>query len=77
LLAHGGYELAPVWNRVELGKCETIPARRIVGYQWGSGGGETTLSERLPFGHMGAFHSSSAVPSEGGTILRAGCRMEP
>jgi hypothetical protein len=36
-----------------------------VGYQWGSGGGETTLSERLPCGHTGAFHSSGAVPSVG------------
>jgi hypothetical protein len=35
-------------------------------YQWGRGGGETTLSERLPCGHTGTFHSSSAVPSEGG-----------
>jgi hypothetical protein len=64
------------YGRVELGKCGTIPARRIAGYQWGRGGGETTLSERLLCGHKGAFHSSGAVPS-GGTILRAGCRMGP
>jgi hypothetical protein len=35
-------------------------------YQWGRGGGETTLSERLPCGHTGAFHNFNAVPSEGG-----------
>jgi hypothetical protein len=29
--------------RVELSKCETIPASRIVGYQWGRGGSETTF----------------------------------
>jgi hypothetical protein len=41
-----------------------------VGYQWGRGGGETILSERLPCGHTGAFHSSGAVPSEGwGTVF--------
>jgi hypothetical protein len=57
--------------------CGTIPASRIAGYQWGSGGGETTLSERLPCGHMGAFHSSGAVSSEGETVLRARCRMGP
>jgi hypothetical protein len=43
----------------------SIPASRIAGYQWGRGGGETTLSERLLCGHMGAFHSSGVVPSEG------------
>jgi hypothetical protein len=32
---------------------------------WGRGGGATTLSERLPCGHIGAFHSSGVVPSEG------------
>jgi hypothetical protein len=41
----------------------------MVGYQWGSGGGQTTLSERLPCGHTGAFHSSGAIPSEGGTVF--------
>jgi hypothetical protein len=57
------------YGRVELGKCGTIPARRIAGYQWGSSGGETTLSQRLPCGHTGAFHSSGVVPSERGTVL--------
>jgi hypothetical protein len=41
-----------------------IPSR-IAGYQWGRGGSETTLSERLSCGHTGAFHSSGAIPSEG------------
>jgi hypothetical protein len=46
------------------------------GVSVGGGGGETTLSERLPCGHTGAFHSSGAVPSEG-AALRVGCRMGP
>jgi hypothetical protein len=33
------------------------------------------MSERPPCGHTGAFHSSGAVPSKGGTVLRAECRM--
>jgi hypothetical protein len=53
-------------GRVELDKCRTIPASRIAGCQWGRGGGETTLSERLPCGHTRAFHSFGAIPSEGG-----------
>jgi hypothetical protein len=53
-------------GRVELDKCGTIPARRIAGYQWGSGRGETTLSERLPCGHTGAFHNSGVVTTAGG-----------
>jgi hypothetical protein len=52
--------------------------RKDRGYQWGSGGGETTLSERLPCGHTGAFHTSGVVPAAGGGgVLRAGCRMGP
>jgi hypothetical protein len=35
-------------------------------YQWGRGGGETTLSERLPCGHTVAFHSSGAIPTAAG-----------
>jgi hypothetical protein len=47
------------YDRVELGKCGTLS----------SFGGETTLSQRLPCGHTGAFHSSGVVPSERGTVL--------
>jgi hypothetical protein len=36
-----------------------------VGYQWGRGGGETTLSDRLLSGHTGAFHSFGAITFEG------------
>jgi hypothetical protein len=50
---------------------ETYLLRKDRGYLWGSGGGETTLSERLPCGHMGAFHSSGAVLAAGETALRA------
>jgi hypothetical protein len=50
---------------------ETYLLRKDTGYLWGSGGGETTLSERLPCGHMGAFHSSGAVLAAGETALRA------
>jgi hypothetical protein len=32
----------------------------------GRGGSETTLSERLPCGHTGAFHSSGAIPTAWG-----------
>jgi hypothetical protein len=39
---------------------------RIAGYQWGSGGGETTFSERLLCVHTGAFHSFGVVPAAGG-----------
>jgi hypothetical protein len=39
-----------------------------VGYQRGRGGGETTLSERLPCGRTGAF-SSGAIPSKGETVF--------
>jgi hypothetical protein len=65
--------LGPSWAR----QCRTIPASRIAGYQWGRGGGETTLSVRLPCGNTGVFHSSSAIPYEGEIVLRAGCRMVP
>jgi hypothetical protein len=40
--------------------------RKDRGYLWWSGGGETTLSERLPCGHTGAFHSSGVVLAAGG-----------
>jgi hypothetical protein len=36
-----------------------------IGYQWGRGGSETTLSKRLPCGHTWAFHSSGAIPTTG------------
>jgi hypothetical protein len=60
-------------HRAELG----VRAELSSGCQWGSGGGGTTLLERLPCGHMVAFHNSGDVPSEGGTVLRAECRMGP
>jgi hypothetical protein len=65
--------------RAELSSASAEPylLRKDRGYLWGSGGGETTLSERLPCGHTGAFHSSCAVLAAGGTALRAGCSMGP
>jgi hypothetical protein len=56
--------------RAELSSTSAEPylLRRIAGYQWGSSGGETTLSERLPCGHMGPFHSSGAIPTARGSF---------
>jgi hypothetical protein len=54
--------------RAELSSASAEPylLRKDRGYMWGSGGGETTLSERLPCCHTGAFHSPGAVPAAGG-----------
>jgi hypothetical protein len=69
-IGHRTLHPAESGDRAELSSASAEPylPRKDRGYLWGSGGGETTLSERLPCGHTGAFHGSGAVPSEGGSF---------
>jgi hypothetical protein len=78
-IGHRTHHPAESGDRAELSSTSAEPylPRKDRGYLWGSGGGETTLSERLLCGHTGAFHSSGAVLVAGGTALRAGCRVGP
>jgi hypothetical protein len=78
-IGHRTHHPAESGDRAELSSTSAEPylPRKDRRYLWGSGGGETTLSERLPCGHTGAFHSSGAVVAAGGTALRAGCRVGP
>ena len=76
-IGHRTHHPAESGDRAVLSSASAEPyvPRKDRGYLWGSGGGETTLSERLPCGHTGAFHSSGAIPFVRGVALRAGCRM--
>jgi hypothetical protein len=76
-IGHRTHHPAESGDRAVLSSASAEPylARKDRGYLWGSGGGETTLSERLPCGHTGAFHSSGAVFTAERTALRAGCRV--
>jgi hypothetical protein len=67
-IGHRTHHPAESEDRAVLSSASAEPylPRKDRGYQWGSGGGETTLSERLPCGHTGAFHSSGAVLAAGG-----------
>jgi hypothetical protein len=78
-IGHRTHHPAESEDRAVLSSASAEPylPRKDRGYQWGSGGGETTLSERLPCGHTGAFHSSGAVLAAGGAALRAGCMVGP
>jgi hypothetical protein len=78
-IGHHTHHPAESGDRDELSSASEEPylPRKDRGYLWGSGGGEATLSERLPCGHTGAFHSSGAVLAAEGTALRAGCRVGP
>jgi hypothetical protein len=78
-IGHRTHHPAESGGRAVLSSASAEPylPRKDKGYLWGSGGGETTLSERLPCGHTGAFHSSGDVLAAGGTALRVGCRVRP
>jgi hypothetical protein len=78
-IGHCTHHPAESGDRAVLSSASAEPylPRKARGYLWGSGGGETTLSKRLPCGHTGAFHSCGVVLAAEGTALRAGCRVGP